>query len=100
MEVNGELRELEQALPRALDALASGGTIVAISYHSLEDRIVKKFFSERGSRCTCAPEVEACECGAREELRILTPKPLQPSAREVQENPRARSAKLRAARKR
>ncbi len=100
MEVNGELRELEQALPQALDALASGGTMVAISYHSLEDRLVKSFFSERGSRCACGPEVEVCACGAQEELRILTPKPLQPSAREIQENPRARSAKLRAARKR
>lgn len=100
MEVNGELRELEQALPQALDALASGGTMVAISYHSLEDRLVKRSFSERGSRCACGPEVEVCACGAREELRILSPKPLRPSAREIQENPRARSAKLRAARKR
>jgi 16S rRNA (cytosine1402-N4)-methyltransferase len=100
MEVNGELRELEQALPQALSALASGGTLVALSYHSLEDRMVKRFFAERGSRCACAPEVETCECGAGEELRILTPRPLRPSAREVEENPRARSAKLRAAQKR
>jgi len=100
MEVNGELRELEQAWPQALGALASGGTMVAISYHSLEDRMVKRFFAERGSRCACGPEVEDCVCGAAEELRILTPRPVQPSAHEVQENPRARSAKLRAARKR
>ena len=100
MEVNGELRELEQALPQALNALKSGGTIVALSYHSLEDRTVKRFFVERGSRCTCAPEAESCDCGAGEELRILTPRPLRPSAHEVEENPRARSAKLRAARKR
>jgi 16S rRNA (cytosine1402-N4)-methyltransferase len=98
MEVNGELRELEQALPQALQALASGGSIVAISYHSLEDRMIKKFFVGRGSRCAC-PE-EACVCGAEEELRILTPRPIQPSSREVEENPRARSAKLRAAQKR
>jgi 16S rRNA (cytosine1402-N4)-methyltransferase len=98
MEVNGELRELEQALQQALQALSSGGSIVAISYHSLEDRTVKRFFAGRGSRCAC-PE-EACVCEAEEELRILTPRPLRPSAREVEENPRARSAKLRAARKR
>jgi 16S rRNA (cytosine1402-N4)-methyltransferase len=100
MEVNGELRELEQALPQAADALRSGGSMVAISYHSLEDRMVKKFFVARGSRCACRPEEAACSCGAQEELRILTPKPLQPSPQEIKENPRARSAKLRAARKR
>ncbi len=99
MEVNGELRDLEEALPQALQALGSGGTVVAISYHSLEDRMVKRFFAARGARCACGPE-EDCTCGAREELRILTPKPLQPSLREIEENPRARSAKLRAARKR
>jgi len=100
MEVNGELRELELALPQALSALARGGTVVAISYHSLEDRLVKRFFAQRGSRCSCAPGDEACTCGAQEELRILTPRPLRPSAHEIEENPRARSAKLRAARKR
>lgn len=100
MEVNGELRELEQALPLALRALASGGTMVAISYHSLEDRIVKKFFSSRGSRCACGTGEEACTCGAPEELRILSPRPLLPTAQEMEDNPRARSAKLRAARKR
>ncbi len=100
MEVNGELRELEEALPQACEALESGGRMVAISYHSLEDRAVKRFFAAHGSRCSCGPEVEGCDCGAQEELRILTPRPLSPSAREVRENPRARSAKLRAAQKR
>lgn len=100
MEVNGELRELEEALPQALQALGGSGRMVAISYHSLEDRIVKRFFAARGSRCECSPETGECECGAQEELRILTPKPARPSPREVQENPRARSAKLRAAQKR
>ncbi|MEW6552872.1 MAG: 16S rRNA (cytosine(1402)-N(4))-methyltransferase RsmH [Actinomycetota bacterium] len=100
MEVNGELRELEQALPQALHALASGGTLVAISYHSLEDRLVKRFFAANGSRCACAPQADECTCGAAEGLRILTSRPLRPSEREVEENPRARSAKLRAARKR
>jgi 16S rRNA (cytosine1402-N4)-methyltransferase len=100
MEVNGELASLEKALPQAVNALAGGGRIVAISYHSLEDRIVKRFFRERGSRCACDPELQGCECEAPEELRILTPKPARPSTREVEENPRARSAKLRAAEKR
>jgi len=99
MEVNGELRELQEALPQAAGALNSGGSLVAISYHSLEDRIVKRFFAARGSRCECGPH-EDCTCGASEELRILTRKPLQPSGQEIRENPRARSAKLRAARKR
>ncbi len=100
MEVNGELRELELALPQALRWLAPGGTMVAVSYHSLEDRVVKRFFSAHGSRCSCGPAQEACRCGAQEELRILTPRPMLPSAHEVAQNPRARSAKLRAARKR
>ena len=100
MEVNGELRELELALPQALQALRSGGNMVAISYHSLEDRVVKRFFAQHGSRCGCDPEAGDCVCGSEEVLRILTPKPVQPSQQEVQENPRARSAKLRAARKR
>lgn len=100
MEVNGELRELEQALPQAMQALASGGTMVVVSYHSLEDRMVKRFFFEHGSRCSCGSGEDDCTCEAEEELRILTPKPLRPSEREVKENPRARSAKLRAARKR
>ncbi len=99
MEVNGELRELQETLPQAASALRSGGSLVAVSYHSLEDRIVKRFFAERGTHCACGAE-EDCTCGAREELRILTRKPVQPSAQEIKTNPRARSAKLRAVRKR
>lgn len=99
MEVNGELRSLEEVLPQTLLALGGGGRMVAISYHSLEDRIVKRFFNRHGSRCSCDAGT-GCTCGAEEELRILTPKPLRPSSREVESNPRSRSAKLRAAEKR
>ena len=99
MEVNGELRSMEEALPQALQALGAGGRMVAISYHSLEDRTMKRFFNAHGSRCSC--DVEAgCTCEAGEELRILTPKPLRPTPQEVESNPRSRSAKLRAVEKR
>ena len=99
MEVNGELRSLQEVLPQALHALGGGGRMVAISYHSLEDRMVKRFFNEHGSRCRCDAGTD-CTCGAHEELRILTPKPLPPSPQEVESNPRSRSAKLRAVEKR
>lgn len=100
LEVNGELRNLEEALPQAMRCLKSGGRMAAISYHSLEDRAVKRFMAENGSRCSCSLRSEGCECGAAEPLRILTPRPLVPSQQEVEENPRARSAKLRVAEKR
>ncbi|NPV60280.1 MAG: 16S rRNA (cytosine(1402)-N(4))-methyltransferase RsmH [Actinobacteria bacterium] len=100
MEVNGEMRNLEAALPQAMKVLRGGGRVVVISYHSLEDRMVKRFFAEHGTRCPCDPALEGCGCGAGGELRILTPRPLTPSQREVSENPRSRSAKLRAAEKR
>jgi 16S rRNA (cytosine1402-N4)-methyltransferase len=100
LEVNGELQNLEQGLPQAMHSLKEGGRIAAISYHSLEDRMVKRFFVEHGSRCSCSLEAQACECGAVEILRILTPKPLSPSREEVENNPRARSAKMRVAEKR
>ncbi len=100
MEVNGEMRNLEAALPQAARALRSGGRMVVISYHSLEDRMVKRFFAAHGSRCPCHPELEGCGCGAPGELRILTPGPLRPTQREIEENARSRSAKLRAAEKR
>ncbi len=100
MEVNGEMRNLEAALPQAARALRRGGRMVVISYHSLEDRTVKRFMAARGSRCACDPEQEGCACGAPGELRILTPAPLRPSRSEIDHNPRARSAKLRAAEKR
>jgi 16S rRNA (cytosine1402-N4)-methyltransferase len=95
--VNDELGSLEAALPAAFEMLRPGGRIAVISFHSLEDRIVKQFFRARARGCTCPPEFPVCVCGREPELRIVTPKPLRPSAREVDENPRAASARLRSA---
>jgi len=100
LEVNGELRNLEEALPQTVRWLRRGGRVVFISYHSLEDRIVKRFFTEHGSSCHCSSEPGACVCEAAEVLRIITRKPVVPSQEEVSTNPRARSAKLRVAEKR
>ena len=97
IEVNHELESLEAALPAALEMLRPGGRLVAISFHSLEDRIVKRFLRDRARGCTCPPELPICVCGREPELRVLTSKPVRPSAREVGENPRAASARLRAA---
>ncbi|HXG76685.1 MAG TPA: 16S rRNA (cytosine(1402)-N(4))-methyltransferase RsmH [Gaiellaceae bacterium] len=97
IEVNHELESLQAALPAALEMLRPGGRLAVISFHSLEDRIVKRFLRERARGCTCPPEFPVCVCGREPELRLLTPKPLRPSAREVDENPRAASARLRAA---
>lgn len=100
LEVNGELRALQEVLPQALSLLSSGGRIAVVSYHSLEDRMVKRFLTAHGSRCSCPPQAEKCGCEATEPLRILTPRPVRPLPEEVARNPRARSAKLRAAEKR
>ena len=97
IEVNHELESLEAGLPAALEMLRPGGRLAVISFHSLEDRIVKRFLRERARGCTCPPEFPVCVCGREPELRILTPKLLRPSAREVELNPRASSARLRAA---
>jgi 16S rRNA (cytosine1402-N4)-methyltransferase len=95
--VNDELRALELALPAALAMLRPGGRLAVISFHSLEDRIVKRFLRERARGCTCPPELPVCVCGKLPELRILTRRPVRPSARELDLNPRAASARLRAA---
>lgn len=97
--VNRELEVLPEALDQAVDLLNSGGRIVVISFHSLEDRIVKQTFKERAQDCTCPPGFPVCTCNARKELNILTKKPLEPSREEIDANPRARSAKVRAAEK-
>lgn len=97
--VNDELGALEPALMAATARLAPGGRIVVLSYHSLEDRIVKRTFEFLAGRCRCAPELPICSCGARKQVGLLTRKPVQPSAEEVERNPRARSARLRAAQK-
>ncbi|MDF1594518.1 MAG: 16S rRNA (cytosine(1402)-N(4))-methyltransferase RsmH [Acidimicrobiia bacterium] len=96
---NDELTEIETALTAALDRLAPGGRCVVMSYHSLEDRIVKRTFGERAQGCVCPPEIPECRCERTPTLRLLTRKPLRPTEEEVAINPRARSARVRAAEK-
>ena len=95
--VNEELEALQAGLAAALDLLRPGGRLVVLSYHSLEDRIVKRFLQAERRGCTCPPEVPVCVCGREPRLRLLAPKGLVPSAAEIVANPRARSARLRAA---
>ena len=95
--VNQELSALEAVLEALPDLLAPGGRFVALSYHSLEDRLVKRALLRHSGRCQCPPELPTCQCGASETMRILTRKPLTPGEAEVSANPRARGAKLRAA---
>jgi 16S rRNA (cytosine1402-N4)-methyltransferase len=97
--VNDELEALEHALPAALDTLHPGGRIAVISFHSLEDRIVKRFFQREARGCTCPPEFPVCVCGREPSLRLLTKRAIRPTAEEVAANPRAGSARLRAASK-
>jgi 16S rRNA (cytosine1402-N4)-methyltransferase len=97
IEVNHELESLEAGLPAVFDMLREGGRLAVISFHSLEDRIVKRFLRARARGCTCPPEFPVCVCGREPEARILTPRPVRPSAREVELNPRAASARLRVA---
>ena len=99
IEVNHELESLEAGLPAAFEMLRPGGRLAVISFHSLEDRIVKHFIRDRARGCTCPPEFPICVCGHEPELRILTPKLVRPSVNEVDHNPRASSARLRAAAK-
>jgi len=95
--VNDELGSLERALPAALALLRPGGRLAVISFHSLEDRIVKRFLREQERGCTCPPDFPICVCGREPALRALNRRAIRPSSREVAENPRAASARLRAA---
>jgi 16S rRNA (cytosine1402-N4)-methyltransferase len=95
--VNSELERLETTLPQVVDVLQRGGRMVIISFHSLEDRMVKEFMRREATDCLCPPRVPVCVCGHKARVRLLTPKPLVPTAQEIERNPRARSAKLRAA---
>jgi 16S rRNA (cytosine1402-N4)-methyltransferase len=95
--VNDELGALEAALPAAVGMLRPGGRLAVIAFHSLEDRIVKRYFREQARGCTCPPEFPICVCGNEPVLRELTRRPVRPSTREVEANPRAASAKLRVA---
>jgi 16S rRNA (cytosine1402-N4)-methyltransferase len=95
--VNEELESLEQALPAALRLLRPGGRIAVISFHSLEDRIVKRFFAAQARGCTCPPDLPICVCGKEPALRLVARKAIRPSPSETAENPRAASARLRVA---
>jgi 16S rRNA (cytosine1402-N4)-methyltransferase len=95
--VNDELRELEDALPAAFEMLRPGGRLAVISFHSLEDRLVKRFMREHERGCVCPPDFPVCVCGHEPELRALNRRPIRPSSRETGENPRAASARLRVA---
>ena len=97
IEVNGELDVLRTGLEAAIRWLAPGGHIAVISYHSLEDRIVKDLFKKMSTGCTCPPDLPICVCGNKPVLKVLTRKPILPSAEEIKRNPRSRSAKLRVA---
>ncbi len=97
IEVNQELSELKKGLKEGIEALSSGGRICVISYHSLEDRLVKNKFNELSKGCSCPPDFPVCVCGGKKTLQVLTRKPVIPEKEEIRENPRARSAKLRAA---
>jgi len=96
---NDELSALERFLPQATQALISGGRLAVIAYHSLEDRIVKKFFRRESSDCICPPDIPVCICGHRAVLQELTRHPIRPGKAEIERNPRARSARLRIASK-
>jgi 16S rRNA (cytosine1402-N4)-methyltransferase len=95
--VNEELDALQEALAAAVDLLRPGGRLVVLSYHSLEDRIVKRFIASERRGCVCPPEVPVCVCGRNPRLRLLTKPSLVPTAAEIAANPRARSARMRAA---
>jgi len=95
--VNDELGQLKRFLEKSVDYLSSSGRIVVISYHSLEDRMVKVFFREQASDCVCPPDVPVCICAKQSNLRILTRRVVAPTTEEVSANSRSRSAKLRAA---
>lgn len=97
IEVNSELDVLRRGLEAAIRWLAPGGRIVVISYHSLEDRIVKDIFKQYSQGCTCPPDLPVCVCGNKPVLKVVTKKPILPTAEEIERNPRSRSAKLRVA---
>lgn len=99
IEVNGELKILRQAIADFTDVLKPGGRLAVITFHSLEDRIVKSTFKELASGCTCPKDFPVCVCGKKPRIKILTNKPILPGERELEENSRSKSAKLRAAEK-
>jgi 16S rRNA (cytosine1402-N4)-methyltransferase len=99
IEVNEELQALSRFLAAAVEKLDAGGRLAVVSYHSLEDRMVKETFRRESGVCLCPPKLPVCVCGARRALEVLTRRPIRPSDAEVRRNPRSRSARLRVARK-
>ncbi|MBR6554874.1 MAG: 16S rRNA (cytosine(1402)-N(4))-methyltransferase RsmH [Clostridia bacterium] len=100
IQVNGELRAVETAVSDAIDCLRPGGRVAVISFHSLEDRIVKHIFAEAAQGCTCPPQFPVCVCGKQPRVKLITRGVVMADEQEMEENPRARSAKLRVAEKR
>lgn len=98
--VNDELGALSEALPQAIEALCPGGRLICLSYHSLEDRIVKQTFREFEKGCICPPSFPVCQCGRVSQVEVLTRKPIRPSEAEIRKNPRSRSARMRVCEKR
>lgn len=99
IEVNRELENLKKFLPEAIGALKRKGRLAIIAFHSGEDRIVKSFFRENARGCICPPEFPICQCGNKPKIKVVNKKPIIPSREETDENPRSRSAKLRAVEK-
>jgi 16S rRNA (cytosine1402-N4)-methyltransferase len=97
--VNDELGQLDRALPLAWELLRKGGVLAGIAFHSLEDRRVKRFLAERARGCICPPDLPVCACGREPQAALITRRSIVPSAEEIAHNPRAASARLRAARK-
>jgi 16S rRNA (cytosine1402-N4)-methyltransferase len=97
--VNQELESLETVLPQAVASLNPGGRLAVIAFHSLEDRIVKQFFRQESRDCICPPRQPVCTCNHQATIREITRRPIMPQDKEIQENPRARSARLRVAEK-
>jgi len=95
--VNSELQNLEFALKQTINLLRPGGRLVVISYHSLEDRIVKQFMRREASGCLCPPGTVICRCGHVPTLKLISRKVIKPTSLEIESNPRSRSAKLRIA---
>jgi 16S rRNA (cytosine1402-N4)-methyltransferase len=95
--VNDELAALREALPEARDLLRPGGRLAVIAFHSLEDRLVKHFFRQESRDCICPPELPVCMCQHEATLKVLTSKPVRPTADEISRNRRSRSARLRVA---
>lgn len=99
IEVNNELHIIEKTINDAVERMNKGGRIAIIAFHSLEDRIVKNAYKKLAQGCTCPPEFPVCVCGGKAKVKIITKKPVLPSDEEIENNPRARSAKLRVAEK-